>query len=53
MRIENAELITITGGGFSASFLNAISRAAENIFNFGRSIGSSIRRIRSGRLCAL
>ncbi|MGM9834888.1 MAG: hypothetical protein ACI31M_03830 [Bacilli bacterium] len=53
MKIENAELITITGGGISATFLNAISRATENIYNFGRSIGSSIRRIRAGRLCPL
>lgn len=53
MRIEKSELITITGGGISATFLNALSRAAENVYNFGRSIGSSIRRIRSGKLCAL
>lgn len=53
MIIEKNELINVTGGGFSATLLNALSRAAENIYNFGRSIGSSIRRIRSGRMCPL
>ena len=46
------ELIDVKGGGtLSASLLNAISRAAETIYNLGRSLGSSIRMIISGSKC--
>ena len=48
MNLSNEELICVQGGSsLSSQLLNAISRAAELIYNFG----SSIRRIISGKYC--
>lgn len=50
--MRKEELINVKGGAaFSASFLNAISRAVETVYNLGRSFGSSIRMIISGAKC--
>lgn len=50
--MSKQELMMIKGGStFSASFLNAISRAVETFYNLGRSIGSSIKMIISGKKC--
>ena len=51
MRIENSELININGGGITAAYLNAASRAVNTILEFGRTVGSSIRRLVSRRYC--
>ncbi len=50
--MTNEELMIITGGGwFSATFLNAASRALTSVMDFGRSIGTSIRMLVSGKRC--
>ncbi len=53
MKIDSPELIKITGGGFefTSAMLSAINKSVETIYNLGRSIGSSIRRIFTGSLC--
>ncbi len=45
------ELINITGGGLSASLLNALSRGVETIYNLGRAFGTAINMIIKGRRC--
>lgn len=47
------ELQQIVGGAFSAAMLGYIIRGINTILDLGRSLGSSIRRIQSGRLCSL
>ncbi len=43
---------TIGGGAFpNASFLNAIARGVETIYNLGRAFGTAIRMISSGKKC--
>lgn len=50
--MSKKELMMIKGGSsFSASFLNAISRAVETFYNLGRSLGSSIKMLVSGKRC--
>ena len=49
MSIE--ELHEISGGAFTATFLNAFSRAVNTILDFGRTVGTSIRMIISGKRC--
>ena len=50
--MTNQELILISGGGWlTATFLNAASRALTTIMDFGRSVGTSIRMIVSGKRC--
>ena len=46
------ELILITGGGwFSATLLNAASRALTTVMDFGRTVGTSIRMLVTGKRC--
>ena len=50
--MSDQELMIITGGGwFSATFLNAASRALNTVMDFGRTVGTSIRMLLSGTRC--
>ena len=51
--LSNRELMNIEGGAnwLTASFLNAASRAIETVMDIGRSLGSAIRRVFSGKVC--
>ena len=51
--IENCELYQIIGGKitFSATLVNAFSRSVNTILDLGRTLGTSIRMIRSGKRC--
>lgn len=50
--MTNQELMVISGGGWlTATFLNAVSRALTTISDLGRSVGTSIRMIASGKRC--
>ena len=50
--MTDQELIVISGGGWlTATFLNAVSRALTTIADLGRSVGTSIRMIVSGKRC--
>ena len=51
--MKESELILISGGGLSASFMNAVSRGIKNILDLGRTVGSAIRRIKTGRFCTI
>lgn len=50
MLLTNKELLEIQGG-LTATWLNALSRAASTILDIGRTIGSSIRRAFSKNYC--
>lgn len=54
IELKKEELLDISGGAnwFSASFLNAISRAVNTLIDLGRSLGTSIRRSISGQICS-
>ncbi len=51
--IEREELYLINGGGtpFTGTVINAISGVAKVVLEVGRSLGSSLRRSISGKLC--
>lgn len=51
--IASAALYEIKGGSFrfSAAFINATSRAIGILLDIGRSVGTSIRMVVSGRRC--
>ena len=51
--MQDYELVEVVGGGFSftATFLNAFSRSINTIMDFGRSIGTSIRMLVTGKRC--
>lgn len=49
--LSNEELMSVKGGSLTSQFLNAVTRAVETVLDLGRTVGSSIRRIFSGKLC--
>lgn len=51
--MNNEELIVITGGAFklTQTLLNSLSRALTTILDFGRTVGTSIRMIVTGKIC--
>lgn len=51
MVLNHAELYEIKGGAFNASAFNAVARLINTIFDLGRSVGSSIRRLFSRNYC--
>lgn len=51
MVLSENELIEVTGGGVSASLLNALSRAITTSLSLGQIIGSAIRRVFSKKYC--
>lgn len=50
-KISNQELKNIQGGGLSASLITGLVRGVNTILDLGRSLGTIIRRIQTGRLC--
>ncbi len=51
--LSNEELISVRGGGITASLFSSLSRFIETIYNIGQSVGSSIRRAITGRSCKI
>ena len=50
MRIDNNSLMNILGG-VSAAYISSWIKIFSTIMEFGEKIGSSIRRIVSGKYC--
>ena len=50
--MTNYELIQISGGAFSwGSIVNAVSRGINTLLDAGRTFGTSIRMIVTGKRC--
>lgn len=49
--MKDYELTKIKGGALNASLLNAISRGVEVVYKLGRSLGSTIKMLISGKRC--
>ena len=50
--MSKEELMNIVGGvSFSATLLNAITKAVSTIYDIGRRLGSSIIRTKTGNVC--
>ena len=53
MRLTDNQLKSISGGSLTATFLNAIVKGFNLIIELGKSLGSSIRRVISGKSCEI
>ncbi len=53
MILNKEQLLAVTGGAITASFINALARGITTLLELGRGIGSAIRRISSGKMCSL
>jgi len=53
VELKKEELLSIEGGSsiWTSSFLNALSKAANTLYDLGRSFGSSIIRSIRGKVC--
>lgn len=51
--IDDFELYTIVGGkvSFSAALVNAFSRGVNTVLDLGRTLGTSIKMLVSGKRC--
>ena len=49
--LNKEQLESIEGGAVTASWISAIAKGINSILDLGRSLGSAIRRIQTGRLC--
>ena len=51
-RLNKTELVAITGGAsITAALVTSIVKAFNSIFDFGKMIGSSLRRIKTKNYC--
>lgn len=53
IKLNKKQLLEVTGGAITASFINALSRGISTFLDLGRSIGSAIRRAVTGKICSL
>ena len=50
--MSNQELLMVKGGGFlTSTYLNSLARVMNSIMEAGRSFGTSLRMMFSGRTC--
>lgn len=49
--LKEEDLKNIIGGAITASWISAIAKGINSILDLGRSLGSAIRRIQTGKLC--
>ena len=53
-KLDNQQLLTIKGGiNITAALINAIARIGGTILELGRTVGTSIVRLRSGKICKM
>ena len=45
------ELLNISAGAVTASYISALARTIESLMELGRSLGTAIRRWSSGNVC--
>ena len=51
--LEDREMENIIGGDLTSSFINAIVKAINTLYDLGKETGSAIRRINSGKYCSI
>ena len=52
--LSREELMCVTGGiSITGTLISSISRGINTLLDFGRSLGSAIRRISSNNLCSV
>lgn len=51
--MEKEELLAIVGGSLSATMFGYLYKAVNSVFEIGRSLGSSLRRVIEGKKCGI
>ncbi|MBR3898365.1 MAG: hypothetical protein IKJ43_03695 [Bacilli bacterium] len=53
MKLSNEELINISGGAVTSTFINAAVKGITLLIELGKSLGSTIRRISEKKSCSI
>lgn len=53
MILEKEELLDIQGGGLTGTLITALLKGVGTVFDLGRSLGSSLRRIIGKNVCPI
>lgn len=51
--LSQEELKKIVGGAINGTLINAFVRGINSLLELGRSLGTAIRRVATGRICTL
>lgn len=51
--LNREDLRKVDGGSLTGSLVDAFTNAFKTVLDFGRSLGSAIRRLSEGNVCAL
>jgi len=51
--LNDVELTNVVGGAISATLVNALVRGFTAIFEFGKAVGTAIRRAKTGTICSI
>lgn len=51
MKLDNNELIKITGGAITSAMITSVVRLFATVIDFGKMVGTSIRRATSKTYC--
>lgn len=51
MTLNNKELVNVTGGAISSALVSAVVNGFSKLLDFGRTVGTAIRRGRTGSFC--
>ena len=49
--LKEKEMINIDGGSLTSSFINAIAKIVNILYEIGEATGSAIRRVTTGNYC--
>ncbi len=53
MELQKNELVEITGGAITTTWINSINKIINTIYELGKETGSSIRRLIYGSYCPI
>ena len=51
--LDKKEMLCVSGGGFTSSFINAITNAINTLYELGKETGSALRRLTSSKYCPI
>lgn len=51
--LRKEEMLDIKGGGITSTIINAATRLISQVLDLGKTVGSAIRRISTGKLCRI
>ena len=51
MSLKKEELLKVEGGALSGTLINSIISAITTLYNYGKSLGSSLRRLDFNKIC--